>query len=208
MVFAALLLAGCATPGPTTLPGFVDTPSAINFNLVDARPAPESTREILSLWITSCNYGVYRLADDENIPSRLIVLRHDLEDALKDQLRDQTLTVTHYSVHLNARGVLIASNPYAGGLVGAIMTPNCAKADMAAGWYDPSELSGPGSPIIAELEVTYQGKTYSARKVSTPSTQGLGAVATRGAPFELLHQVDQALIDQLRPPKAGDGLHL
>ena len=93
----ALLLAGCAGR-PVVLSGFQDRPSTINLTIVDLRPQLEKTSERLSPWVTSCDYEIHRLGDETSVPSKLVLLRRDLEDALGGQLKNSTVTVTHYRV--------------------------------------------------------------------------------------------------------------
>lgn len=198
LIAAALFLPARASQAdPAAAPA-----QASGLTIVDSRPAVEKTRQILSLWATSCDFEIVRLGDDEINPGRLALLQSDLEAALGSQLANATLTVTRYRIFFNS-GDAARGESRNRGLVGALLTPNrCSKEKTTAGWYAPSEVTTDFSPIIIEIGATLAAKDYSVRLVYSPSFQLRGNSFDRpreAAPLlEAIHQANAALIDQLR----------
>jgi hypothetical protein len=143
--------------------------------VVDQRPADELKTSWLSLMITSCEYGIRRVADEKGAPSRLDGLRADLEAALGAPLAGKTITVTRYGSYFNTgaynRGVTYSKF---GGLIPDLMSTmgsKCAREDTKAGWYQGSEVTNISSPIIVELTASVDGKSYETRSVYSPETE-------------------------------------
>jgi hypothetical protein len=195
-----LLLAACTTP-PAVLPGFQDTPSTINFSVTDVRPEIDKTHEILSLLVTSCQYGIYRLADERSNPSRMVLLRHDLETGLGSRLHDVTLVVSEYRMYINRRAPLrdTVNGAFHGGAA-VIVAPlvaageGCTKEETGDAWFDASDTDA-AAAIIIEIQAQMGAKKYAVRSVS-------GLVAPEQASdsqqiFGALRKADAALAEQL-----------
>ena len=141
--------------------------------IVDQRAPEESKKHTLSLWIGSCDYFVIRLDDAGMEKNRIDQLRDDLSRSLHKPLAD-TLYVKHYTLYYNA-GVQMVGLAFAAvaGAVGAIAITStrkvsaakCSRERMAGGWFDSSEVSNARPPLVGDVEVTYAGKTFKARKV-------------------------------------------
>lgn len=192
-----LFVAACA--GPTaTLPGFQDTPPATNFAVTDARPDTDKTQEILSLWATSCQYGIYRWADTKSDPPRMVLLRHDLETALGNRLRNKTLVVTQYVMYLNDRAPLRGTlNGQFHGIVPGMLAAageGCTKAETGDAWFDASDMDTPAAFVI-EIQAKMDGKTYTVRSVS--GVVGMDQANDIQQVFGALRKAHASLVDQL-----------
>jgi hypothetical protein len=192
-------------PTPT-LPGFQERPPSPDLTIVDARPDSERIAKPASLWITSCDFGLVRVGDDATIPSKLTILRRDLEDALAGRLKSATLTVTRYRVYLNQRAaqenVATGGRPFDLAVTKILLTPSgCSE-----GGYEMSEVTTTNSPFIVELAATFDGHDYSVRAVLSPNEeirQGIGEPAAAAALFAVLHKADLALAGKLSAALQG-----
>lgn len=213
-MFAAAWLCGCASQ-VATMEGFRPPGPEVALQVVDARPAKEKSSEIMSLAVTSCDYSIRRLGDETTVPSRLALLHADLVRALGSSLNGKALTVTHYTVHYNngvaMRGGVYAMapvpmNPLAGAIQGATTAlmksfgSNCPKEKTTEGWFDAAENPGKHSPLIVEIGVTLDGRTYAVRSLHSPSQEFGGRF---GDPeparelFEALRRAHAALADKI-----------
>jgi len=197
-----------------------NVPTDTSFQIVDARPSQQRAEGYhqLSYWVTSCNYGIYRLGDAKGSPGKLDLLRTDLETALGDTIKGKTLTVSNYALYLNSTnrsrraavnsavisgtaglGVLEAA---IGGGISSFFMPEpgstCSSEETPEGWYDTSEATPDASPFIAQLTASLDGKSYSVRVVQSPSedstTPSDDAVQAYPA---ILHRANQALADKI-----------
>ena len=203
----ALFLTGCLSQ-TAVMQDYRDGSSIVGLNVVDARPAEDKSTEFLSLWISSCDYGIRRLGDEKTVPSRLVLLRRDLEESLGDQLANKTITVSRYRIFFNKGSALLQSNPgnrsLAGPLIMSALTPgtnSCGLDKPEGGRYNSSEVSAAYSPIIIEIEVKLGAQDYSVRSVYSPKTELDGAFGERDEAAELFNAIRQAdikLADQLR----------
>lgn len=168
IIGSLLLVAACASP-TAILPGFQDLPSATNFTVTDVRPDADKTYEILSLFVTSCQYGIYQFADTRSNPPRMVLLRYDLEAALGSRLRNKTLIVNRYVMYMNKRAPLRATvNGMYQGIVPSALAAageGCTKEETGEGWFDASDTDAAGA-LIVEIQATMDGKTYKVRSVS------------------------------------------
>ena len=200
VVFLATSLAGCVGK-IEKFDGYDDGPSKINFTITDARPAEDKETSMLSVWATSCELGIWSAGDDTTRPSRLEMLRQDIEHQLGDKVANSTLTVTRYRIFWNSsRQMLDASRSR--GLIGAILTPDCTKDKTALGWYDPGEVTTFHSPIVIEIKASYKGKDYDARAVLSPEQEiapppGFRNTDTAPSVYMAIEKAHRTLIDQL-----------
>jgi len=96
-------LAGCAAPALSVkypyAPEAVASP--LGFTVVDRRPPSESESEILSYNISNDLYGITRLGDTQVTPNRVPYLMSRLKDTAGDRLNGSTVTIEHFTIHLN-----------------------------------------------------------------------------------------------------------
>ena len=168
VIVPLLMLGACAAP-VAVLPDYHDAPSTTNFTVADLRPETDKTAEILSVWVTSCKYGIYRLADGRSNPPRMTLLRHDLESSLGGRLHNATLTVTQYRMYINKRAPLRATvNGSFTGVVPSVLAAQgegCTKEKTGEGWFDASDTSA-NAALIVEIQAAMNGKSYSVRSVA------------------------------------------
>jgi hypothetical protein len=199
---APVFLTGCVATNQI-VPGYENRTSTQNFTIVDARPAVEKRTETLSFWTTSCDYGIARMGDDASEPPRLEILRQDIEKALGEKVANASMTVTHYTMYLNAGRQLRELNPYGHSLIGAIMTPTCSKEETKVGWYEASEIQNFNAPMIVEITAQFLGKEYSVRTVRSSDGTIVAPGGFRNADqvssvYGAMEKANQALITQLK----------
>jgi len=197
IIGSLLFVTACAAP-TAVLQGYQDVPSQANFTITDARPELDKTSEILSLWATSCQYGIYRLADTRSNPTRMVLLRSDLEAALGTRLRNRTLVVNQYRMFVNRRAPLRATvNGMYHGIVPSMLAQageGCTKEQTGDAWFDASDTDATAAAII-KIQATMDGKSYAVRSVS-------GLVSSDQADdshqiFGALRKANAALAEQL-----------
>lgn len=145
----------------------------VDFQLVDERSPEDSKKKIYSYLITACNYGVFRLGDERQSMDRMKRLRLAVIDAAGDKLSGKTLKVTRYVAHVNVATQFrtVAAGAALGGAVLASAasakrpSPKCSRDKMAAGWFEPSELTNDNAPIIIEISASMDGHAYEIRSV-------------------------------------------
>ena len=172
--------------------------------VVDARTAADKKSDILSLVITNCNYGIYQAGDDKIVPSRLDLLRDDLNTRLGANVAGKTLTVTRYWIHYNdaarLRGSVYGANA---GLVAAVMEPmgaNCPREKVRAGWYTGNEVNTPNAPFIVEIQANLDGKPHAVRVVYSPpesASAAFGQPASAKAMFAAMRKATDVLAAQM-----------
>ena len=209
LVTTNLFLAGCISSPPATLSDFHEHPSSAGFTLIDNRPADDKTSETLSLLVTSCDYAIYRLGDDKTVPSKFVLLKQDLAEAIGGQLQGTTVTLNRYRIFLNSgaalrKTTLTPSEGYPGIIPSIIagMGSNCSKEETTGGWYAASEVTTPNSPLIIEIESTIEGKSYAIRTVSSPKIDvnyfHLNDAGVASELFSAIRKADAALIAQIK----------
>jgi hypothetical protein len=154
-----------------------DTPAsapAVNFTVADERAEPDKKQKMLSYAITSCDYGVQRLGDKKT-PDRIGALHDDLVALKGAALEGKTLKVSRYHIYFNNSAVLRGMvYPQYTGLIPELMKEhgtNCPREKAGGGWFDLSELTGPYSPLILDVEANLDGVPHSVRVVFTPPRQ-------------------------------------
>jgi hypothetical protein len=186
LLFAACVLTGCATQQPqkatatpmqaaaTPIAAAVVAPLHGGPSVIDQRPQSDKVFEMHSLWITSCDYGVFTLAEKKNSTSHVEALRDDLASVPGDPWHGHAITVTHYAAYLNAKRKL-KNGVYTvhGGLIPSLMSQmgeKCAATQMHGGWYAATDLKTTMPPIVIEIVATLDGKPHSFRSVYSPET--------------------------------------
>jgi len=162
----------------TGSPGVAAPGDGASFALVDQRPAKEKKDRLWSVWIWNCNFGVYNIGDrgigDEKLAQdRLGDLRRYLEARLGDRLAGRTLALGTYRIILNgnARAKAYSTSGTILETSGKTHKAKCSKEDMAAGWFDMSELTNANSPMIVEIAGTLDGRPVSGRAVRSPARE-------------------------------------
>jgi hypothetical protein len=207
-IVALLPLSGCAN-GQSILAGFDDHPTNVGLTVVDHRPIKDKESEILSLSISSCDYGIRRLGDETTLPARLVLLRHDLEDSLGSRLENATVDVTRYTMYWNPRIGVLATWTYAPPQMG--FAPNqasiidsltfgakCTETEMGEPWIEPTREIVGKAPLIVILEASVAGKTYKIHstyvpqqdfRITEPSPEIFGALRKANSEFARLISV-------------------
>lgn len=146
--------------------------------ILDQRPPKEKKDRLWSVWIWDCNFGVYNIGDrgigDERLAQdRIGDLRRYLEAHLGDRLAGRQLTLTTYRIILNgnARAKAFSTAGTVLETSGKTSKAKCSKEDMAAGWFDMSELANANSPMIVEIAGTLDGRPVSGRAVRSPARE-------------------------------------
>lgn len=170
-LLAGLLIAAAAPAGAAPA-------DAASFAIVDQRPAKEKKDRLWSVWIWNCNFGVYNIGDrgigDEKLAQdRIGDLRRHLDARLGERLAGRTLVLATYRIILNgnARAKAFSTVGTVLETSGKTRKAKCSKEDMAAGWFDMSELANANSPMIVEIAGTLDGRPVSGRAVRSPARE-------------------------------------
>jgi hypothetical protein len=151
-VFAALQ--GCATTGTYT---YQFQPSGVEpvFTLIDSRPETDKKAEIMSSNISSDQYGIYRLGDDQIIPDRIVYLKDKLSQNGRYFTAQTNIHVKRFVIYNNMQEIVKGNAGF--GLFGA------------AGVLVGAAVEKPDSDafIITELALEIDSKSYSSN-VTTP----------------------------------------
>ena len=203
-MLTVLLIASPAPAAPEGNAGFA---------ILDQRPAKEKKNRLWSVWIWDCNFGVYNIGDggigDERLAQdRIGDLRRHLEGRLGERLAGKTLALGTYRIILNGNARAKAYST--GGTIfqtsGKTRKAKCSKEDMAAGWFDMSELANANSPMIVEIAGTLDGRPVSGRAVRSPARELFKEVVPkrmRPADLEEFRQTIEAASQALADSIAG-----
>jgi len=150
-------------------------------DVVDKRPMSDREAEIHSLWVSSCDYGVFTIPEDSAAETYMASLHDELAAVPSDPWSGHQVVVTHYAAYLNNKKALKSRAVFAGvgGLLGGLIanavtkTPtggeSCAQNKMHGGWFAGSEVTTSFAPIIVELEATVDGKPFKVHSVYSPT---------------------------------------
>ena len=151
-VFAALQ--GCATTGTYN---YQFQPSGVEpeFTLTDSRPETEKKAEIMSSNISSDQYGIYRLGDDQIVPDRILYLKDKLSVNGRYFTAQTNIHVKRFVIYNNMQEIIRRNAGF--GLFGA------------AGVLVGAAVEKPDSDafIITELVLEIDSRSYSSN-VTTP----------------------------------------
>lgn len=197
LVTALLLLTGCVMHPSVKLahqPGAIDNDLVI----VDARPPERKTSAVLSVNITSCNYGIARLGDEHVSPDRIRYLSDRLSSAKGAALAGKRIVVKEFSIYRNhqvkQRGGVM---PNAGGVtLHALRSLECFGDRSHEGGYDVSENPAGENIAIVNITVTVDGRTLQSRAVEP--------AAGTPAQFPAAHEVWSRAIAQAIEQAVGD----
>ena len=161
------LLTGCATSIKYKISGD-DVVKKSNFELVDKRDESQKKAEIMSLSVTNCWYGIYRLGDDQIVPDRMAILSKELEDNIGRKLEGKKVIVYKFEIFNNlqsgtrdAAAGAGASGGGAAGLMGiavgmvvdAAIAANACKAALSLE-ENPSNKAS----VVVVMDVDIDGK--------------------------------------------------
>jgi len=122
------------------------------FELIDKRDTSQKTSEIMSLSITNCWYGIYRLGDDQIVPSRLAILSKALEDSLSQKLQGKKVIINRFEIFNNMQSLLrtASSTSIAGALV-------VSRACTDAFAVESNPRNAPAVIVLVDIDI--DGKT-------------------------------------------------
>ena len=153
-ILALHALHGCATSGEYRYQ-FEPSGMTPDFSLVDSRPEADKKAEIMSSNISSDQYGIYRLGDNQVIPDRMLYLESRLSENQRYFPAQTEIIVKHFVIYNNMQQIVKRNSAF--GMFGALGVLAGAAAEK-----NESEAS-----IITELELEINTRTYSSR-VSMP----------------------------------------
>ncbi len=158
LLIGIALLAGCATSIKYTISGD-DIVKKSNFDLVDKRDEVQKKPEIMSLSLSNCWYGIYRLGDEQIVPDRLAILSKELQEKVGQKLEGKKVIVHRFEIYNNVqsqlRGSVVMGSP--AGLLGFVITRaivNNACSAVLAPEKNPSNKAA----VIVDIEVDVDGK--------------------------------------------------
>lgn len=163
-----LAVSGCALVTP--LP--YDPAIKADFTLTDARNPTDKTKEMLSLNISSCQYGILRQADERTNPPRMEYLRNTLAKAHLPQLSGKEIIVRKFTVYENGqvgtRNTAVGAS--GGGLLGyaiaSAIVPSSCTVPLDQGGYTPEENPNRDGIVVLELVLSIDGKDYPVRSTA------------------------------------------
>jgi len=156
--------AGCASSQVYQLD--YEPVAADKFTIVDQRNVERKKSKILSLNISNCAYGIYRIGDTQLQPERMVYLNERLSAALADRDLPAQIVVPRFDVYLNRQ---VYVREFAGavspaGLVGDIVIDRACKTKYGdeAGYSADENPTGLDAGIT-HLAVDINGTNYAAR---------------------------------------------
>lgn len=180
-------------------------------SLTDARPAKDKLFSMHSLWISSCNYGVYTVGEPAAAHPVMDTLRADVLAVPSLQGSSHDMRVDHYVVYFNlarklkGMAVGVAVGGIIGGAIGDSMADarkgsKCPAEKMDGGWYGPGELTTPHSPLIVEISGALDGKPFHSRTLYSPTTELAPKIRKPSEVVEFeaaLHRANHALFESM-----------
>ena len=158
-----VLLTGCATSIKYKISGD-DVVKKSNFELVDKRDESQKKAEIMSLSVTNCWYGIYRLGDDQIVPDRMAILSKELEDNIGRKLEGKKVIVYKFEIFNNLQSGTrdAAAGGGAAGLMGFPFGPS-VDAVIAAYECKKAAFSLEENPsikpsVVVVMDVDIDGK--------------------------------------------------
>ena len=117
------LMIGCAA-APQYRVDEEASPSESGFDVIDKRDEAQKKPEVMSYLGSSCWYGIFRLGDDQIVPSRLALLAKGLREGLGGQLQGKKVVVSRFEIFNNT--ALSSISTY--GLLGVGSGSGCESA--------------------------------------------------------------------------------
>lgn len=185
-----VLFAGCATSKTFRLEGEAPV-GKTSFELVDKRDEAQKKAEVMSTLVTSCWYGIYRLGDDQLVPSRLAVLSKALEDKLGSKLAGKQVVVNRFEIFNNMQSAFRGSLAQAYGAVGtAIAAGGCQDAFSLE--RNPNNYPA----AIVNVDVSVDGKNFTQKMVQI-EPQGHESTIDGPLPAERIRRAVSIAIDNI-----------
>ena len=142
-----IFVAGCATP-PTYQISAETIPSKSSFELIDRRDEAQKKSELMSYLISSCWGGIFRLGDDQIVPSRLTFLANELHEKLGPKSQDKKVIVNRFEIFNNT--ALSQVSTY--GLFGVGSGSGCESA------FSPDKNPDNLPAIVVNVDLEIDGK--------------------------------------------------
>jgi len=122
-LICGILMAGCAAAPQYRIEEEAN-PSESGFEVIDKRDEAQKKPEVMSYLGSSCWYGIFRLGDDQIVPSRLALLTKGLRERLGRQLQGKKVIVSRFEIFNNT--ALSSISTY--GLLGVGSGSGCESA--------------------------------------------------------------------------------
>lgn len=151
-IAVSVLVTGCAT---SMQYNYQYTPKnqTLGFEVKDDRAQEEKEGEIMSLVITSDQYGIYRLGDDQVIPDRVKYVSELFASKANARFNGKTVSIKKFEIFNNQQNALRGSS-LAGSLGGIVGAAIHAAADPEA-----------NALIEVNLAIEVDGNTYSTKAI-------------------------------------------
>jgi hypothetical protein len=181
----SLLASGCATSKKYN---YDCTPKneKLAFEIQDKRPEKEKQAEIMSLSISSDQYGIYRLGDGQVIPDRILYLSEKISERAEGKLNGKQITVSHFEIFNNQqkamKGTALAAS--LGGLVGAAIYASVSPDVNAF--------------IQVELELNTDGKSYGTKIIKGYTIDTWKGISDEQLANQIKQAMDLAVEDVLK----------
>jgi hypothetical protein len=173
---------------------------------IDLRPPIEKEGTGLSPLTGKCNKGVFRIADVASDPVKVEILRTDLAEQLGLSGDGKTLTVLNWTVYYNKSAssgggklsnIGIQGYSIPGSTKEKQVGSKCSREESAGGWYEASDVTTTGAPLISEFAGMFAGKPYTVRAVYSPRKKLVGKFQgdpdDTAALVEVVHKTAEAL---------------
>ncbi|KJV35782.1 hypothetical protein [Luteibacter yeojuensis] len=176
----------------------------------DLRPPADKKRDMHSLLIFSCDYGISTLPELPGNPTGPSTLANEMAAMPGDPWHGHVVDVLHYAAYLNQKRMLkgqVASME--GGLLPALLLKagdDCKEAKVHGGYYAGSEIVNYFPPIVVEMTVKIDGVVHHQRTVYSPKPPidpGLKQPWEAAQVLQAMTKADRALLASLGPTSAA-----
>lgn len=181
-LFFTISLVGCFSAAAATKP-FIENfeiVSALTYQLVEDRTEAEMTPSRGSLNRQSCEYGIWRIGEDEVIPSRLDYLKSRLQRELRPELlNSSTIKISEFSIYFNYQlsarfalgGVQIqrgANAQSSDAIAGLLKSFECWANPAMPGGYDLAINPAAQPAAVVTIRLTIGGAPFQSRYTFIP----------------------------------------
>src|SRR3989442_7851457 len=122
-LICGIVMSGCAAAPQYRLEKEANT-TECGFEVLDKRDEGQNKPGLISYLASSCWYGIFRLGDDQIVPSRLALLAKGLREGLGGQLQGKKVIVSRFDIFNNT--ALSSISTY--GLLGVGSGSGCESA--------------------------------------------------------------------------------
>lgn len=196
MLFLCCILQGCATSFTFDYNHTIDK-AVQKINIIDSRPAEEKEAKILSLLVSSPDYGIYRLGDSQIIPDRMEYLNEQLSLKAKNKISTSPVIVRNFSIYRDVHETMLATAISIGttSAGAALQSLGYLKSQGYTPYYPPrpNDNSLPEGFIKTEINLEINSKTYHSKQAVPyyPSD-----ITKEKDLFEVMAEAIQLSIDQ------------